>query len=75
MGKKTKRNSAAHVVLLFVKKALANQLNYHLTKNEIAEYLYLSRLFYSQCQGVFLIKEYELNKFINDCWRIVIKFN
>ena len=37
--------------MLFVKKALANQLNYHLTKNEIAEYLYCHRAWWLKLKG------------------------
>jgi hypothetical protein len=42
---------------------------------ELAEYLYLTRLFYSKCQGVFLITEYGLNKCIAEAWiNVILKF-
>jgi hypothetical protein len=36
---------------------------------EIGEYVYLARLLYSQCQGSFLIKEYEIAKSLSEAWR------
>ena len=70
------RNTPAHTILTFVCKALNNQLNYYLSTSEIAEYLYLARLLYSQCQGAFLIKEHDLNKAIAQTAKLVclIKF-
>ena len=68
------KNSAAHTIVSFVKKALTNQLNYNLSTGEIAEYLYLARLLYSQCEGVFLIKEYDLNKSISESWRLISNY-
>ena len=55
----------------FVKKALSNQLNCHLSNMEIGEYVYLARLLYSQCQGTFMIKEFDLFKSISDAWKSV----
>ena len=52
-----------------MKKALTNQLNCQLSYMEIGEYLYLARLLYSQCQGAFLIKEYEISKSLSDAWK------
>ena len=54
---------------------MSNQLNYNVSSAQIAEYLYLARLLYSQCQGAFLIKEYELNKAISDVLKVVIELN
>jgi hypothetical protein len=67
-----KNESAANVIVSFVNKALNNQLNYCLSTSEIAEYLYLARLLYSQVHGVFLIKEYDLNKAISESAKLVI---
>lgn len=50
----------------FVQETLKNQIN--LSILELAEYLYLVRLFYSKCQGAFLIGEYSLNTCIADAW-------
>ena len=36
---------------------------------EIGEYVYLARMLYSQCQGSFLIKEYDLSKSLSDAWK------
>ena len=69
-----KSTSAAHTIALFVRRALNNQLNYSLSTDELAEYLYLVRLLYSQCHGVFLIREYELTKCISESWRLVCVF-
>lgn len=66
------KNSAANTIVTFVCKALNNQLNYYLSTSEIAEYLYLARLLYSQCQGVFLIKEHDLNRAISESAKLTI---
>ena len=55
--------------MTFVRKALTNQLNCQLSYMEIGEYVYLARLLYSQCQGSFLIKEYEVAKSLSEAWR------
>ena len=68
---KSNGNSAAHVIASFVRKALTNQLNCSLSTKEIAEYLYIVRLLYSQCQGVYLIKEFGLNNSISESWHLV----
>ncbi len=67
------KNSPANIIVTFVCKALNNQLNYYLSTSEIAEYLYLARLLYSQCQGVTLIKEHELNRAISESVKLIIK--
>lgn len=66
------RSSAANTIMTFVCKALSNQLNYNISTSEISEYLHLARLLYSQSQGAFLIKEYDLNKAISDVLKVVI---
>ena len=66
------KSSAAHTIVTFVCKALNNQLSYYLSASEIAEYLYLARLLYSQCQGVFLIREHELNRAISESAKLTI---
>ena len=52
--------------------ALKNEINLPIV--ELAEYLYLTRLFYSKCQGAFLITQFELNKCIAEAWLSVINF-
>ena len=68
------KNSAAYTIASFVKKALTNQLSYNISTGEIAEYLYLTRLLYSQCEGVYLIKENDLNKSISESWRLISNY-
>jgi hypothetical protein len=68
------KNSAAYTIVSFVKKALTNQLSYSISTGEIAEYLYLTRLLYSQCEGVYLVKEYDLNKSISESWRLISNY-
>ena len=68
------KNSAAHTIAVFVKKALTNQLSYNISTGEIAEYLYLARLLYSRCEGAFLIREYDLNKSISESWRLISNY-
>jgi hypothetical protein len=62
--------SAAFTIMSFVRKALSNQLPCQLTNVEISECLYVARLLYSQCQGTYLIKEFDLCKLMSDSWKM-----
>jgi hypothetical protein len=65
-----KISTAAFTIMSFVRKALTNQLPCSLTNSEICECVNLARLLYSQCQGTFLIKEFELCRLLSDTWRM-----